>query len=89
MTIDPDATPIDKPELPDQPEEVTPVGENAEAAPPKMSIADMQRATMMAAIKEIKLSNSVQYTRHQQNKFFAFDNQQVANSPYHLVKGLT
>ena len=27
------------------------------------------------------------YTRNNQNRQFAFTNQQVANSPYHLVKG--
>ena len=40
---------------------------------------------MTEAINEIKQSQAIAYTHHPRNKFFSFTNQQVANSPYHLV----
>lgn len=51
----------------------------------KISLAEKQNAAMEDVINEIKQSQAVVYTQHPRNKFFSFQNQQVANSPYHLV----
>ena len=51
----------------------------------KISLAEKQNAAMEDVINEIKQSQAVVYTQHPRNKFFSFSNQQVANSPYHLV----
>lgn len=54
---------------------------------PQMSEAEKQEATFREAINELKhVRAQVVYTQFNKNKQFAFKNQQVANSPYHLVK---
>jgi hypothetical protein len=40
-----------------------------------------------AAVQAIKSGLSHMYISNQKNQMFAFNNQQIANSPYHLVKG--
>ena len=40
-----------------------------------------------AAIQALKSGLSHMYTSGAKNQLFAFRNQQIANSPYHLVKG--
>lgn len=39
-----------------------------------------------AAIQQIKQQLSFTYTQNPKNQTFAFKNQQIANTPYHLVK---